>query len=160
MKKILLFSTLFIILLLTGCSNNGNKLGDIDLPINEDIDNGVRLVCSRKVQTVDVDMIADFKEDTLTYLGLQYEMDLSAYTDAQISAVGAQDMCTTVKKSMSTYTDAFTNCKQKVENKVLVITADFDLTKLAGADLTTNTNLTDAKTGLEKQGYSCIEEKK
>ena len=97
MKKILLFSMLFILLLSTGCSSDEtNKLGDINPIENNEVENGKRLVCSQKVKTVDVDMIADFENDELTYLGLKYEMDLSAYSDVQINAIKAQDIRDTI----------------------------------------------------------------
>lgn len=138
-KVVLLFSMMFVALLLTGCEDEGVT----------------RLLCTQRVQTVDVDMIADFKGDELTYLGLKYTMDLSGYSDAQIKAIDALDMCTNVKNSMSTYTNAFTNCKESIENKVLLITADFDLDKLTSSDLKKETSIEEAKTGLEKQGYTC-----
>ena len=151
MRKVLLFSLLFVALL-TGCSNNeaeGN-------PLNGGIKGNVqRLVCSQKVQTVDVNMIGDFKGDELTYLGLKYTMDLSAYNDAQINAIKAQDMCGTVKASMSTYSSSFTNCKQSVENKNLIITADFDLEKLMTGEIKKEAKLADVKKSLEQQNYSC-----
>ena len=136
MKKVLF--ALIALLLVTGCGGSTK-----------------RLLCSQKVQTVDVDMIADFKGDELTYLGLKYEIDLTSYTDAQVELVGKQDMCSTVKASMSSYTNAFTNCKQKIDNKILVITADFDLDKLVGADISKKTSIEEAKKELEKQNYSC-----
>ena len=155
MKK-LLFSLLIATVIVTGCgkektdgeNNNDSKPVDI-------ITKSERLVCSQKVQTVDVDMIADFKGDVLTYLGLKYEMDLGSYNDAQINAIKAQDMCTTVKQSMASYTEAFTNCKQDVVNKVLVITADFDLDKLITGDIKKEAKIEDIKASLEKQNYVC-----
>ena len=156
MKKILLFTTLFMAFLLTGCGNDNSAFGNYNdsdstpVPVNSK-----RLLCEQKVQTVDVDMIADFENDELTYLGLKYEMDLSQYNDLQINAIKSQDMCGTVKASMSGYTNSFTNCKQSVENKKLLITADFDLDKLVGSDISRKTNIEDAKSGLEKQNYSC-----
>ena len=141
MKKLLLVGVLCITLLLTGCGNSNSDTK--------------RLSCSQKVQTVDVNMYADFAGDILTYLGLKYEMDLSAYTDAQVELVGKQDMCSTVKASMSSYTNAFTNCKQKIDNKVLIITADFDLDKLVTGDIKKEAKIEDVKAGLEKQNYKC-----
>ena len=164
MKKILLFSTLFIALLLTGCGNddksasdiiNGLKGGEITPTPTAVPSNNKRLVCNQKVQTVDVNMIADFDDEALTYLGLKYEMDLSAYSDAQINAIKSQNMCKTVKDSMSNYTDSFTNCKQSVVDKKLLITADFDLDKLVGADISRQTSISLAKAELEKQNYVC-----
>lgn len=160
MKKILLFSTLFVALLLTGCGNdsgNTNGLNGIVTTPTPTVapSTSKRLLCEQKVQTVDVDMIADFEKDELTYLGLKYEMDLSGYTDVQINAIRAQDMCGTVKASMQGYTNAFTNCKQSVVNKTLLITADFDLDKLIESNLSRKTSIELAKAELEKQNYSC-----
>ena len=135
-KGLLLLSTLVFAVIITGCSGK------------------TRLTCTQKVQTVDVKMFADFKGDELTYLGLQYDMDLSEYNDTQVDLITKQDMCSTVKSSMASYSNAFTNCKQNVSNKNLKITADFDLDKLTG-DLSKKTNVEEAKTQLEKQGYSC-----
>ena len=148
MRKVLLFSLVFITLLVTGCGEGNNSL----FP---KVENTKHLVCSQKVQTVDVEMLADFEDDVLTSLGLKYEMDLKAYTDAQIEVINKQDMCKTVKQSMSSYSNAFTNCKQSIENKVLIITADFELDKLAIGDIKKEAKIDDIKAGLEKQNYSC-----
>ena len=106
---------------------------------------------------INVDMIADFKGDNLEALGLKYTMDLSEYNDEQIKAVSDQDMCASVKASMSAsgLGEAFTNCKQGVNNKILEITADFDLDKMVGDDLSKETNVEEATKELEKQGYTC-----
>ncbi len=153
MKKSLLFLAIVLTFVLTGCGNdNSNPLNIED---NKKVDNKQHLICSQKVQTVDVDMIADFDDDVLTYLGLKYEMDLSSYTDIQIDAIKAQDMCTTVKQTMSSYTNAFTNCKQSIENKNLIITADFDLDKLITGDIKKEAKISDVKSGLESQNYTC-----
>lgn len=141
MKKIFLFTLLFIALFITGCGSDGGS--------------GKKLVCNQKVQTVDVNMIADFNGDELTYLGLKYGMDLSEFTDYQIELIAGQDMCATVKTSMAQYTNAFTNCKQNVENKTLIITADFDLDKLMTGDIKKEAKIEDVKTALEKQNYKC-----
>jgi len=152
-KKSLLFLAIVLTFVLTGCGNdNSNPLNIED---NKKVDNKQHLICSQKVQTVDVDMIADFDDDVLTYLGLKYEMDLSSYTDIQIDAIKAQDMCTTVKQTMSSYTNAFTNCKQSIENKNLIITADFDLDKLITGDIKKEAKISDVKSGLESQNYTC-----
>ena len=137
MKKLVLVSAVITILLLTGC------------------DKVERLVCSQKVQMVDVDMIADWKNDELNYLGLKYTMDLSGYTDTQVEAVNKKDMCEVVKNAMSSYASAFTNCKQNLENKNLVITADFDIDKMPNSAIGRKSTKEEAITQLEKQGYTC-----
>ncbi len=158
MKRVLLFGMLFLVLFLTGCDNENGIINDLkDAEATPTVAPVLikRMICKQKVQTVDVDMIADFKEEELTYLGLKYEMDLSNYTDAQIKAIKEQDMCSIVQKTMSGYTDAFTNCNQGVVDKKLLITADFDLDKLVGADISKKTSIEEAKNELEKQKYSC-----
>ena len=151
MKKLMFLSTLLFAIVLTGCSNNQNSGGN-DKPVQVI----KRLTCSQKVQTVvDVNMIADFNDSGLAYLGFEYKMELGSYTDEQIKAIGAVDMCGTVKATLGTLKDAFTNCKQSVENKALNITADFDLNKLVGSDISKTTSIDTAKEQLEKQNYSC-----
>ena len=146
MKKTLFIGVLLGLLFVTGC-------GVKDIIGGKD---EKRVTCSQKVQTVDVNMIADYTDDELSYLGLKYNMDLSAYTDAQISLIKGQDMCSVVKSNMSTYSAAFENCKQAVENKVLVITADFDLSKIVTDSNKSETTKESMITSLEKQGYTCV----
>ena len=158
MKKLFIFSLLLVALFITGCGKDEKENENGGNPLNGGtnvVSNEQRLVCSQKVQTVDVNMIADFRGDELTYLGLKYEMDLRSYNDAQIKAVEATDMCTTVKNSMQAYINSFTNCKQSVINKVLVITADFDLDKLIAGDIRREAKIEDVKRSLETQSYVC-----
>ena len=142
MKKVFLFSSLLLVLFLTGCSSSDKKL-----------------VCNQSVTSsgvvVSVDMITEFSGDEVSRIGLEYGVDLSSYTDAQISAISSQDMCTSVKAQMASYANAFTNCKQDVSNKKLKITADLDVDKLAGIGLSKKTTVDEAKKAYESQGYTC-----
>lgn len=147
MKKTLFLGVLLGLLFVTGCGVKDIISGGKDEK---------RVTCSQKVQTVDVNMIADYTNDELSYLGLKYNMDLSAYSDIQINAVKNQDMCSVVKTNMSTFSTAFENCKQTVENKVLVITADFNLSKIVTSDNKSQTTKEEMISSLEKQGYSCV----
>ena len=138
MKKLYFFSALLIVtLLVTGCGSSK------------------RIVCSQKVSIVDVDMIIDYENDKLSAMGLKYTMDLSDYNDEQINQVTSQNLCSSVQAAMSTYSDAFTNCKQNMEGKTLVITADFILEKLPGYQKGVDEKMEDAIKGLEAQGYKC-----
>ena len=138
MKKLYFFSALLIVtLLVTGCGSSK------------------RIVCSQKVSIVDVDMIIDYENDKLSAMGLKYTMDLGDYTDEQINQVTSQNLCSSVQAAMNAYSDAFTNCKQNMEGKKLVITADFVLEKLPGYQNGVNEKMEDAIKGLEAQGYKC-----
>ena len=148
MKKVLLLGVLLVSVFLTGCDG----IKDI-IPGGKD---SKELVCSQKVQTVEVIMISDFEGDVMKYFGLKYDMDLSAYNAAQINLIKDQDMCGVVEKSMASYTNSLTNCKQKIENKKLIITADFDLNKLMSSDIKKEANINEVKKALEKQNYSCV----
>ena len=128
MRKAWLFSILFITLIITGCSNTQ------------------KLVCSQKIQNIDVNMTGEFEGDKLLRLELKYIMDLSQYTDVQINDIKSQDMCAIVKASMATYADSFTNCKQKLDKKNLIITGD----------IKKEANVEEFKSGLEKLNYSCV----
>ena len=136
MKKVCLFTTLVAILLLvTGCGKN-------------------EVVCTQSVSGVKVDMILNFNGDKVDAMGLKYTMDLSNYSDAQVDAIKSQNLCSTVQAAMGTYSTAFTNCKQNMENKNLVITADFDLEKVPGMKEDNSTKEEIIKS-LESQGYKC-----
>ena len=148
MRKIL-FALPTIVILLTGCK----KIEDaLMTTVDENIEQ--RLVCSQKFENVDASMNAIFKGDELTYFGITYQMDLSSHKDKEIEVMKKQDMCAVVKKSVSTYTNAFTNCKQSLDDKSLVITADFDIDKIGSEDKI-KPDLNDIKEGLESQNYSC-----
>lgn len=145
MKKISFLIVLIIMLFLTGCGNT-TKLQ--------------RLTCNQKIKTVSVDMIADFKNDNITYFGLEYNMDLSGISDKEINLVNQKDMCQAVKTSVSQYTDAFKNCKQVKDNKILKVTADFDLNKIINNESKEDITLEAFKDKLEKENYSCVIEDK
>ncbi len=139
MKKLCLFSALlFVLLFVTGCGNNTTKV-----------------VCSQKVSIVDVDMLMDFENDSLSAMGLKYTMDLGSYTDEQVKQVEAQNLCSTVQTAMAAYSNAFTNCKQSTVDKKLVITADFILEKLPGYQSGKSESMEQAIKELEQQGYKC-----
>ena len=137
MRKVLLFSILLIALFITGCSKKDE------------------VVCTQNVSGVKVDMIMSFKENKIDTMGLKYTMDLNSYSDEQIKQIGAQNLCSSVQTAMGTYGNAFKNCKQNMSNKNLVITADFDIDKLPGAENGTRDSKEEAITGLENQGYKC-----
>ena len=143
MKKLILGSILlFGVLLLTGCGSQKEAL----------------LRCTATQSGVDVNLNVKFIGKKVDKMDLSYNMDLSGYNDTQINAIGNQDFCTSVKNAMSQYSDAFTNCKQNISNKHLVVTADFDIDKIATSELDKMSSVEDAKTGLESAGYTCTVE--
>lgn len=99
-------------------------------------------------------------ELNLTFEGKKYEssnikvkMDLSEYTDEQVEAIEKENLCDTLAQSFN-FDSA--SCKQTVENKELVINADYDIVKSFGSeeelkDLTPE----NSKEELEKAGYTC-----
>lgn len=137
MKKVFLFSALVAVMLLTACSSTK------------------RVVCNQKVSIVDVDMFMDFKGEKLSGMGLKYTMDLSSYSDEQISELKSQNLCSNVQAAMGTYASAFTNCKQEMSGKNLIITADFILEKLPGYEEGKNEGIDKSIQELENQGYKC-----
>ena len=135
MKKVLsLVLVIGAVLCLAGC---GNKPSTLD--------------CSMKVSTVDVNLVTNFTGNKVTNMNMKYSMDLSKYSDTMVSAIAKQDYCSTVQKAMSQYT--LVDCKQSVENKIMVVTSGIDISKMSKADLTGSPAAT--KEALEKQGYSC-----
>ena len=135
MKKVLsLALVLGAVLCLAGC---GNKPSTLE--------------CSQKVSTVDVTLTTNFTGNKVDSMSMKYSMDLSKYSDTLISTIGKQDYCSTVQRAMSQYT--LVDCKQSIENKVMVVTSGIDISKMNSADLTGSPAAT--KAALEKQGYTC-----
>ena len=114
-----------------------------------------KLVCTTKVSGVDVTFIVKFEGKKVKEMDFAYDMDLSSYSDAQISAIEGQELCPTIKQSFTGYQDAFKNCKQKVESKHLKIVADLDVSKLSSDVKDTMVSPEKAKEGLEKTGFTC-----
>ena len=138
MKKLYLFGTLLVVaLFITGCGKKDE------------------VVCTQSVSGVKVDMIMSFKDDKLDTMGVNYSMDLSNYSDDQVKQIESQNLCSSVQAAMGTYGTAFTNCKQSLENKKLLVTADFDIEKLPGASNGQRDTKEQAIKGLESQGYKC-----
>ena len=135
MKKVLsLALVLGAVLCLAGC---GNKPSTLE--------------CSQKVSTVDVTLTTNFVGNKVNSMSMKYSMDLSKYSDTLISTIGKQDYCSTVQRAMSQYT--LVDCKQSIENKVMVVTSGIDISKMNSADLTGSPAAT--KAALEQQGYTC-----
>ena len=87
-------------------------------------------------------------------------MDLTGISDAEVNLVNQKDMCQVVKTSVSQYTDAFKNCKQVKDNKILKVTADFDLNKIINDNSKEEATIIAFKDKLEKENYSCVIEDK
>lgn len=110
------------------------------------------IVCSQKVGSINVEINADFTGNKVKRMGLKYVMDNSKYSDTYAETIAKQDLCKTVKSSMSSQFE-LVDCKQSVDGKVVTITSDIDITKMKSSSLTGSPAAT--KTELEKQGYSC-----
>lgn len=135
MKKVLsLALVLGAVLCLAGC---GNKPSTLE--------------CSQKVSTVDVTLTTNFVGNKVNSMSMKYSMDLSKYSDTLVNTIGKQDYCSTVQKAMSQYT--LVDCKQSIENKIMVVTSGIDISKMSSSDLTGSPSKT--KEALEKQGYTC-----
>ena len=130
---------LFGVLLLSGCGLTKEQT----------------LLCTASQSGVDVGFNVKFKGYKIEQMDITYDMDLSKYNDIQIEAISKQDFCEVVKKSMSQYKDAFTECKQDVSNKNLHVATGLEVDKVAKSELDKFSSIDNAKEGLEKVGYSC-----
>ena len=141
-KGILLSLLLAVVVISTGCAKKD-----------------VKLVCTQTASGVDVTFNVDFSGKVITNMDFAYDMDLSSYSDAQVEAIGKQDFCSRVKSSMSTFKDAFTDCKQEISSKHLNVKAELDVDKVAKSYLNKITKPESAKAELEKVGYTCTIQK-
>ena len=135
-SKILLAGIL--VLLITGCSAKESKL-----------------TCTQTTSGVDVIFTIDFKGNVIENMDINYNMDLSKYSDAQITAVGKQDFCKSVKNAFGDYKEAFNNCKQNIADKKLEVSADLEIDKVSDSILDKLESPESAKEELEDEGYTC-----
>ena len=59
-----------------------------------------KLVCTQKTSGVDIVFNIGFKGNTIEDMDFSYDMDLSNYSDLQISAIEKQDFCSSVKSTI------------------------------------------------------------
>ena len=137
MKKIVLFSALFVALILTGCSS------------------GKKLVCSQKVSYIEIEVDAEFKENLLNKMWLEEKVDLSSFTSEQRDELANSDVCSEVKKSIPQYGEAFANCKHNLTSNELIVSADIDIDKIYAQTGKTETTYDELKSNYEAQGFTC-----
>ena len=133
-KNILLF--LMIILITSGCSNK-------------------KLVCKRNMNNSSFEYSMEFKDDSIKTMNLYYDMDLTSYSNRQISMVEKQDFCSKLKDNMKSFKDAFNNCKQEIIDEHLRVTANIDVSKISKTTLEKISTSDKTKSLMEKQNYKC-----
>ena len=139
MKKTVIFVlSVFMIICLSACGKKTQKL-----------------VCTQNVDGVDRTINVVFEGDKVKTMDFSYTSDLSEYTDEQLEVIKKQDYCTSIKNAMSDYSEAFSNCKNNIEDKKLSITANLDVSKIAKSTLDKMTSIESSKESLEASGYTC-----
>ena len=99
-----------------------------------------------------------FKGDVVKKMHYDYDTDLSdteKYTDQIIEAFKKQDFCSMTKENLSTYKEAFGDCKQEIKDRHLILSADFDSAKVVGSDSAKKVTIETAKAEFEAQGFTC-----
>ena len=157
MKKFFIGALVFVLaIMLTGCSLTKNAKS-VKNTIEKRIktESKAELDCKQQVTesglAVDIDFNVDFVNNIIKDIDFTYDMDLSSYNDQQVEAVSNTDLCTVVKDAMPTYKDAFTDCKQRVENKHILIESELDIDKIAKNELEKISKPEAAKKDLEEQ---------
>lgn len=141
MKKGLLFILLCMVVLV-GCENKSVEQ---------------RLVCTQKIETTTADMIIDYNDNKLTYLGIKYVFDISSHTKEEKDILKKQDMCKTIIESAKkTSSNDITNCKQNATDDSIIITADVDISTLTKEELEKYSGIQLVKENFEKENYSCV----
>ena len=165
MKKFFIGALVFVLaIMLTGCSLTKNaKSVKNTIEKRVKTESKAELDCKQQVTesglAVDIDFNVDFVNNIIKDIDFSYDMDLSSYNDQQVEAVSNTDLCTVVKDAMPTYKDAFTDCKQRVENKHILIESELDIDKIAKNALEKISKPEAAKKDLEEQGYKCTIER-
>ena len=135
MKKVL--SSILVlgaIICLAGCGNKPSTL-----------------TCSMTKGSNKVVLSSNFVGNNLKSMALAYDIDYSSYSDSTVSALEKQDFCKKVSTLMYKYT--LIDCKQKVENKHMIVTAGVDMSSFTKDQTTGSPAVTKAE--MEKQGYTC-----
>ena len=114
-----------------------------------------KVVCTRKVSTVDITFNVTFKGNKLSAMDLSYGMDLSSYSNDKIKELEKEDFCASVKNVFGTYKEAFTNCKQSIKDKKLSVAAELEISKITSNVKDVIGTPKDAKESLESSGYTC-----
>ena len=114
-----------------------------------------KLTCTQTSSGVDIEFNVGFKGNVIDTMDFNYDMDLSKYSDTQISLIEKQDFCTTVKNYMSSFKEAFTNCEQGIKDKHLKVNSELDVNKIVKSYLQKMSSPEAAKKELEAEGYSC-----
>lgn len=129
------------LLLLTGCEGKST------------------LKCNKNESETDVSITASFNDNKIESMNLEYLLNLSNYSEAEINTFNNQDLCSGVKTGMEDFKDTFSDCKQNIENKNIKITANFDINKIKDDKLNMIQTPDNAKKELENSGYKCKIEK-
>ena len=139
-SKILLASLMLAMgLMLTGCGSSSDKTLD----------------CNTTSGGVTAQLKLGYKGNKVNDFKVNYSMDLSQYSDAQIDALKSQDFCSVVSSAFGEYGMGFSGCKQDISNKKLSVNTNIDLNKLDSDVVSGLSNIDDAKTGFELSGYTC-----
>ena len=139
-SKILLASLMVAMgLMLTGCGNSSTKTLD----------------CTTSSGGVDAQLKLGYEGKKVNDFKVNYSMDLSQYSDAQVDALKGQDFCSVVASAFGEYGMGFSGCKQDISNKKLTVNTNIDLNKLESSVVNGLSNINDAKTGFELSGYTC-----
>ena len=134
-KNILMF--LIIVLVTSGCGNTKN------------------LICTKKVNKSSVEYNIKYKDNNIKTMKFYYNMDLTSYSNKQISMVQKQDFCSKLKDNMKTFKDAFNNCKQEIVDEHLKVTTNIDISKISKTTLDKISTSDKTKSLMEKQNYKC-----
>ena len=125
-----------------GGNNNGNN-----------VDSNVQILyCTGSVEgQVEIEAELKFKNNKFEIGKFTETMDLSDYNDQQISLMGEMDVCAEIlKQSNEQFT--FSNCKQSIVGKKLVINTDYNLNPEMG---NTEVDLEEGKALFAEQGLTC-----
>lgn len=139
MKKsiVLLVAVVALIVLATGCGKKET------------------LVCTQSIRGGILTFNVDFDGSVITAMDFDYEMDLSSYSDIYANAYANSDWCSSFKKALPDYKDAFVDCKSEMKDKKLKVSSKLEVSKLAKNLRSRIKTASSAKKDMEAAGYQC-----
>lgn len=124
-------SALVIPILLTGCGKNQV------------------LTCVQEESVSSLEYKIEFKKEELKKFNIKAQFDFSDVNDVQFESSKKQDFCESFNNS---FDKSLKDCKQKVDGKLITISAEVDLSKF---DKKLSGKIEEAKQDLEKEGFKC-----
>ena len=112
------------------------------------------LTCTQEESVSSLEYKFEFKKEKLNKFSVKAQFDFSDVSDVQFESSSKQDYCASFNKS---FDDALTNCKQKIDGRLITVSSDVNLDKFSGklGGNIEEVKIEETKQSFEKEGFKC-----